>query len=76
MVNVDDQDFVCNCCHKKGHYANKYPEAKAKAKAKAKGSKRIFWRSEWWPSIDNASEKPKSVLQIHAFLGFDNWRQW
>ena len=54
MKNVE-----CYCCHKKGHYANKCPEAKPK------DSKRTFNVRKVEKSVaDKAEEEPQSIRQI------------
>jgi hypothetical protein len=52
-------DVECYRCHKKGHYANKCPEAKAK------DSKGVFKVRKMEESVvDKAVEEPKSIRQI------------
>ena len=54
MKNVE-----CYRCHKKGHYANKCPEAKPKD---SKGTFKVRKVEE--PVADKAVEEPKSIRQI------------
>ena len=54
MKNVE-----CYRCHKKGHYANKCPEAKPKD---SKGTFKVRKVEE--PLADKAVEEPKSIHQI------------
>ena len=52
-------EVECNRCHKKGHYANKCPEAKAKD---SKGVFKVRKKEE--PVADKAVDEPKSIRQI------------
>ena len=52
-------EVECYCCHKKGYYANKCPEAKAKD---GKGVFKVRKMEE--PVSDKAVEEPKPIRQI------------
>ena len=56
---VDMANVECYRCHKKGHYANKCPEAKEKD---SKGAFKVRKIEE--PVTEKAVEEPKSIRQI------------
>ena len=58
---VDMKNVECCRCHKKGHYANKCPEAKPKD---SKGTFKVRKMKE--PVAEKAVEEPKSIRQIRT----------
>ena len=67
---VDMNNVECNRCHKKGHYANKCPEAKPKD---SEGTFKVRKVEE--PVADKAVEEPKSIRQIRIRFRFNSGRQ-